>query len=242
MTGKHVIGVLGAVLLALAAAGIYTVAHPDKAHGGSPPSQTITVTGTGVVTATPDRADFSFGVHSQRQTAKGAVAATAVKMQRIINALRDYGIAARDLQTQGVSVYASYVNDVLSGYNASNSVTVKVRDIDKAGVVIDVAVNAGATSVWGPSLFRTDRQLQARNAIRAAVNDARAKAEAAAAASGATVGRLVGVTEGGAVSTPGTGTTGATTGAVAMPPSVPTPVQAGEQSFEVTVSATFVAQ
>jgi len=147
MTGKHAIGMLGAVLLALAAGGIYTVAHPDKAHGGSPPSQTITVTGTGVVTATPDRADFSFGVHSQRQTAKGAVAATAVTMQRIINALRDYGIAAHDLQTQGVSVYASYVNDVLSGYNASNSVTVKVRDIDKAGVVIDVAVHAGATSV-----------------------------------------------------------------------------------------------
>jgi uncharacterized protein len=241
MTGKHVVGVLGAVLLALAAGGIYTVVHPDKAHGGSPPSQTITVMGTGVVTATPDRADFSFGVHAQRQTAKGAVAATAVKMQRVINALKDYGIPARDLQTQGVSVYASYVNDVLSGYNASNSVTVKVRDIDKAGVVIDVAVNAGATSVWGPSLFRTDRQLQARNAIRAAVNDARAKAEAAAAASGATVGRLVGVTEGGAVPTAGSGTTGATTGAVAMP-SVPTPVQPGEQSFEVTVSATFVAQ
>ena len=58
-------------------------------------------------------------------------------------------MATRDLQTQGISVYASYANDVLSGYNASNSVTVKVRDIDKAGVVIDVAVNAGATSVWG---------------------------------------------------------------------------------------------
>jgi uncharacterized protein len=193
------------------------------------------------VTATPDRADFTFGVHALRQTAKGAVAATAVKMQRVINALKDYGVATRDLQTQGISVYASYANDVLSGYNASNSVTVKVRDIDKAGVVIDVAVNAGATSVWGPSLFRTDQQLQARSAIRAAVNDARAKAEAAAAASGATVGRLVGVTEGGAVPTPGTGTTGATTGVVAMP-SVPTPVQAGEQSFEITVSATFVAQ
>jgi uncharacterized protein YggE len=162
-------------------------------------------------------------------------------MQRIINALKAYGIAARDLQTQGVWVSASYINNVLHGYSASNSVTVKVRDIDKAAAVIDVAVNAGATSVWGPSLFRTDRQLQARNAIRAAVNDARAKAEAAAAASGATVGRLVGVTESGAVPTPATGTTAATTGAVGMP-SVPTPVQPGEQSFEVTVSATFVAQ
>ena len=107
--------------------------------------------------------------------------------------------------------------------------------------MIDVAVNAGATSVWGPSLFRSDRQLQARNAIRAAVNDARSKAEAAAAASGATVGRLVGVIEGGAMPTSGNGTTGATTGVVAMP-SVPTPVQPGEQSIELTVSATFVAQ
>ena len=241
MTGKHVVAVLGAVVLALAAGGIYTVVHPDKAHGGSPPSQTITVTGTGVVTATPDRADFTFGVHTNRATAKGAVSASAARMQKIINALKAFGIEARDLQTQGVSVYASYVNEVLNGYNASNSLTVKVRDIDKAGAVIDVAVNAGATSVWGPSLFRSDRQLQARNAIRAAVNDARSKAEAAAAASGATVGRLVGVIEGGATPTSGNGTTGATTGVVAMP-SVPTPVQPGEQSIELTVSATFVAQ
>jgi uncharacterized protein YggE len=241
MTGKHFAVVLGAVALALAAGGLYTVVHPDRAHGGSPPSQTITVTGTGEVSVNPDRADFSFGVHAERATAKGAVAVAAVRMQRVINALKASGIEARDLQTQGVSVSANYVNNFLDGYTASNSVAVKVRDIDKAGAVIDVAVEAGATSVWGPSLFRTDRQAQARNAIRAAVNDARAKAQAAAAASGASIGRLVSVIESGAVPAPVNGTTGATTG-IATVPSVPTPVQPGEQSIEVTVSATFVAQ
>ena len=244
MTGKHFALVLGAVVLTLAAGGIYTVVHPDKAHGGAPPSQAITVAGTGVVITTPDRADFSFGVQTQRATAKGATAATAARMQRIINALKAFGIDARDIQTQQVSVYAQYANSVLDGYTASNSVTVKVRDIDKAGAVIDLAVDAGATNVYGPSMFRTDRQLQARNAIRAAVSDARAKAQAVAAASGATVGRVVAVIENGAIPAPVSGTTTqpAPPRRAARARTVPTPVQPGEQSIEVTVSATFVAQ
>ena len=165
-------------------------------------------------------------------------------MQRIINALKAFGIDARDIQTQQVSVYAQYANSVLDGYTASNSVTVKVRDIDKAGAVIDLAVDAGATNVYGPSMFRTDRQLQARNAIRAAVSDARAKAQAVAAASGATVGRVVAVIENGAIPAPVSGTTTRHhhDGQYGRRVTVPTPVQPGEQSMAVTVSATFVAQ
>jgi|tagenome__1003787_1003787.scaffolds.fasta_scaffold20917950_4 uncharacterized protein YggE len=241
MTGKHFVLALGAVVLALACGGIYMSVRPDNAHGGSPPVQSITVTGTGVVTVTPDRADFSFGVHAQRPTAKGAVAAAAVRMRNLINALNGAGIQSRDVQTQGVSVSAAYTNNILDGYTASNSVVVKVRDIDKAGAVIDVAVDAGATSVWGPSMFRSDRQAQGRNAIRAAVNDARAKAQSAAAASGATIGRLIGVIESGAVPA-SSGTTGGTTTGSTGIASMPTPVQPGEQSVEVTVSATFTAQ
>src|SRR5438045_618460 len=102
MTGKGFAAILGAVVLVLVAGGIYTVIHPDKARGGPQPSQVITVAGTGVVTTTPDRADFWFGVQTDRPTAKGASAATAARMREIIDALKNFGIAGRDIQTQGI--------------------------------------------------------------------------------------------------------------------------------------------
>lgn len=243
MTGKQFLTVLGAVVLVLVAGGIYTVVHPDKAHGGPQPSQAITVAGTGTVTTTPDRADFSFGTHTQRKTAKAAAAATAVKMQKIIDALKKAGLEKRDIQTQQVSIYAQYTSGgTLEGYIASNSVVAKIRNIDRAGVVIDAAVAAGSTNVWGPSLFRSDQQTLARSALKAAVSDARAKAQAIAAASGTSVGRVVSVIEHGAIApaAPAAATTGSTTGGVPAP-SVPTPVQPGEQSVEATVSVTFAA-
>src|SRR5712691_7442129 len=187
MTGKRFTAILGAVALLLAAGGIYATVHPDKAHGGPQPAQVITVAGTGVVTTTPDRADFSFGVSTDRLTATGALAATAQQMQRVINALKASGIEARDIQTQQVSIATRYDAGTIVGYTASNSVIAKVRDIDKAGAVIDAAVEAGATNVWGPSFFRSDHQQLTRSALRAAVSDARAKAQAVAAASGVSV-------------------------------------------------------
>jgi uncharacterized protein YggE len=243
MTGTRFVAVLGTVALILAAGGIYAVVHPDKARGGAQPSQAITVAGTGIVKTTPDRADFSFGAQSQRDTAEAATAATAARMRRIIDALRGSGIALRDIQTQQLSISPQYDSNTLVGYSAFNSVSVAVRNIDKAGTVIDTAVAAGATYVAGPSLFRSDRQELARSALRAAVADARAKAQAVATASGTSVGRVVSVIENGAIA-PTTiyGGTGGTTGTTGTSPaSLPTPVQPGEQSVEATVSVTFAA-
>jgi uncharacterized protein len=243
MTGKGFAAVLGATVVLLAAGGIYATVRPDKAHGGPQPSQVITVAGTGIITTTPDRADFSFGVSTDRATAKDALAVTAERMQRIINALKAAGIQARDIQTQQVSIGTRYDSGVIVGYIASNSVIAKVRDIDKAGPVIDSAVDAGATGVWGPSFFRSDQQQLARNALRAAVSDARAKAQALAAASGASVGRVVSVIEHGAISPGGvTGGVAGSTGSSGGIASVPTPVLPGEQSVTATVSVTFAAQ
>jgi uncharacterized protein len=132
-------------------------------------------------------------------------------------------------------------SSTLTGYIASNSVIAKVRNIERAGTVIDAAVNAGSTNVWGPSWFRSDRQRLERNALRAAVSDARAKAQAIAASSGTSVGRVLSVIEHGAIAyTPPTGgTTSATTGATGQV-TVP-PIQPGEQSVQATVSVTFAA-
>jgi uncharacterized protein YggE len=242
MTGRQFATAIGAVVLLLALLGAYAAVRPDKARGGPAPTQVISVTGTGVVTTTPDRADFSFGVQTQRDSARAAAAANADQMQRVINALRASGIAGRDIQTQQVSISARYDNTGLVGYTASNSVTAKIRAIDTAGAVIDAATAAGASNVYGPSFFRSDRQTLVRTALRGAIADARAKAQAIAAGSDATAGRVLSVIEQGAIPPSGTGTTGSTTtGSTGVTGVTPTPVQPGEQAIQDTVSVTFAA-
>jgi len=100
MTGRLFASVTAGVVLLLALLGAYSAVRPDKARGGPSPTQAITVTGTGLVTTTPDRADFSFGVQTQRASADAATAATAARMQRVINSLRASGIASRDSRSR----------------------------------------------------------------------------------------------------------------------------------------------
>jgi uncharacterized protein len=239
MTARLFASATAGVVLLLIVVGVYAAVRPGQADGGSSPTQAITVTGTGVVMAAPDRADFSFGVQSRRATAKAATAVTSERMQQVINALRASGIAARDIQTQQVSISPQYDNSGVVSYAASNSVNAKIRDIDKAGSVIDAATDAGASSIYGPSFFRSDQQTLARTALRGAIADARAKAQAIAAGSGATVGRVLSVIEQGAIP-PSGGTTGTTTTGSTSIASIP-PVNPGEQSIQETVSATFAA-
>lgn len=243
MTGRFFASVIGAVVLLLALLGSYSALRPDKAQGGSSPTQAITVTGTGEASALPDRADFSFGVQTDRKTAKAALAVNAVRTQHVIDALHAAGIAARDIQTEQVSIWQRYDSSGPAGYTASNYVRAKIRNIDTAGAVIDAATGAGASIVYGPSFFRSDQQALARAALRGAVADARAKADAIAAGSGATVGRVLSVVEQGAMPPPAaTTTTGTTTtGTTTTGTTVPTRVQPGEQTIDETVTATFAA-
>jgi uncharacterized protein len=238
VTPRSFLAVLGAVVLLLTAGAIYSVARPGKAHGGATPAQVITVTGTGVVTTTPDRASFSFGVQSERDKASAAMNATAARIQQVIDSLRAKGIQPAEIQTQYVSISQHWDAGSVVGYVASNSVVAKIRDLARAGVIIDAAVDAGATSVNGPSFYRSDQQQLARTALKAAVADARAKAQAIAAASNLALGRVLAVIEAGAQ--PSGGTTGGTTGTTSIT-SAPTPVLPGEQAITATVSVTFAA-
>jgi uncharacterized protein YggE len=239
VTPKGFFAVLGAVVLLLAAGGIYSVVRPPKAHGGATPSQVITVTGTGVVTTTPDRANFSFGVQTERDKAAAAMAATAARLQKVIDTLKGKGVQPSEIQTQYISISQHWEVGSVVGYIASNSVVARIRDLSRAGILIDAAVDAGANSVNGPSFYRADSQELAKTALRAAVADARAKARAIAAASGVSLGRVLAVIESGAVQ-PSSGTTGGTTGTTSIT-SVPTPVLPGEQAVSSTISVTFAA-
>jgi uncharacterized protein YggE len=183
------------VLVAAAVVAFAGVGRPDLAGGASQASGGITVTGTGTVESTPDQAEFSLGVDSSGPTAAAALAANSERMRRVLAALFAAGVAKQDVQTQDVSVSRAYPDE--NGYSAHNSVSVTIRELAKAGTILDAATNAGANDVYGPTLTRSDRdELQAK-ALRAAVDDARAKARTLADAAGVQLGSVTAITENG---------------------------------------------
>ena len=195
-----------AALVALVVAGaLVAVLRP---HGGaaaaSDTENTITVTGNGSVTTVPDRAAFSFTVETRAATAAAALAQNATETRAVIAAVKGAGVADDDVQTAQVSLSPQTSNDGTSviAYVATNTITAKIRDLAKAGRVIDAAVGAGATGVSGPSLFKGDTDALYRDALKAAVADARAKATALAAAANQTLGHVQSIVEGGSSPVP----------------------------------------
>jgi uncharacterized protein YggE len=144
-------------------------------------------------------------------------------------------VAGEDIQTQNVSISPSYDNGgAVSGYSASNSISVRIGNLARAGAVLDAATNAGANNVYGPMLDRSDReQLQAK-ALRSAVADARSKAEALAGAADVQLGGVTAISEGfenGPEPYYGTVTLAATADRV--------PIEPGKQDIQATVTVTF---
>jgi len=181
--------VVGAAVVALAGVG-----RPDLAGGASEPSGGITVTGTGTVQTTPDQAEFTLGVQSEGPTAREALAANSEEMRRVLAALFAAGVAKGDVQTQTVSVSKSYQGN---GYSAGNSVSLTIRELAKAGSILDAASNAGANDVYGPTLSRSDEAGQQAKALRAAFDNARARARVLAEAAGVQLGRVTAIIESG---------------------------------------------
>ena len=225
-----VLSALGLAVVALAGA-----ARPESASGLAAQlrAEGITVNGMGSIRAVPDRADFSFGVQSTGRTASAALDANSAEMRKVIAALREAGVAAADIQTQQVALSPrlSDNGETILGYIAQNTVTARLRDLDRAGAVIDAAVAAGANQVFGPALSRSNEAELYRNALRSSVADARTKAQAIAAAAGVTLGAVVGVTETGGAPVPIEGK-GAPTADAA-------PIEPGTQEIQASVTVTF---
>lgn len=196
------IRITAVAVLCLAVAALAGVGQPEPARGQEPggPARSITTSGTGSVTTVPDRAHFSFGVQAQSRTASQALEAADAQLRRVVAALRDAGVAQADIQTEQISLSPRTSDDgeAIVGYNAVSSVSVRVRNLDRAGPVVDAAVAAGANQVFGPSLTRSNQAALYRNALKAAYADARAKAEALAEASGVSLGAMTSTVEGGA--------------------------------------------
>lgn len=151
----------------------------------------------------PDVATISTGVVTQALDANAAMRANAVQMDKVMKAIRTAGIAERDIQTSGISLnpeykYVENSPPTITGYQASNTVSVKVRDLGKLGKVLDTLVAQGANQVNGPS-FEVDKPDGAYDEARVgALKKAQARAQTYADALGLKVRRIVSISEGGA--------------------------------------------
>jgi hypothetical protein len=160
----------------------------------------LTLTATAEVQAPPDVADIGAGVVTQAPQADAALRANSEKMVRVMAALRQAGIAERDIQTTGLTVqpqfrYEERQPPVLTGFQATNRVQVTLRDLKAAGRVIDTLVAEGANQIDGPSFRILEPEPLLDRARGEAVRKARARADLYAAAAGMRVGRIATMSE-----------------------------------------------
>jgi len=230
---KYVLLISGVLLVAAAIAGI---AQPSKGGAANPSSTTITVTGNGSANATPDKASFDFGVQVNAATASEAMNKDNQQVQSIIDALKNAGVSASDIQTSSVSLWPQTSSDgqTITGYQASNNVTV-TTSVSKAGSLVDAATAAGANNVNGPNLSVGDQSSFYAKALKLAVQDAQTQAQAIAAASGLTLGGIVHITNQSNAPTP------IMYGAMDAAAKSATPIEAGSQQVQATVTVTYSA-
>ena len=203
--------VLSALILSTALA--LPIAAPALADGDV--TRTISVTGTGIVEAAPDMATLMIGV-----TTQGATAAEA-----------------RDMQTSNLSINPSWTGydtstPTISGYVASNMLTVRVRALDTTGAILDAAVADGANTLNGMIFGLADPEPAYNEARKEAVADARAKAELLAMAAGVKLGQVVSISDAGAMTDPAPMYRDAVAAA-------PVPVQGGELGLIANVAVTW---
>jgi uncharacterized protein YggE len=156
--------------------------------------KTISVTGTGVVKAKPDRAVISLSVVTQADTAEKAVSENADKMDRVVKAVRAMGILENQTETSAYSLnpiweYPKEGSSRIVGYTCSNTVRVTVKDLNKVGGIIDAAVAAGANQVSSLQFTISEEAMRqlGLNALSLAVIDAASKASTIATAAGVTL-------------------------------------------------------
>ena len=214
------------------ALGLAATTLPGSASSAAAEAGGITVQGTASVTSVPDRAELSFGVESKGASARSALSANAAEMRRVIAALKAAG--ATDIKTQYVSLSPQYnEKSEAQGFMATNTVSATIKELAKAGAVIDAAVDAGANQVYGPSLSHGDQDELYRQALKAAVANARANAQVLASAANVSLGRVTTIVEGGGAPQP------VPFAAADKAMAESTPIEPGTQQTNASVTVTF---
>lgn len=197
-------GAMGALAIAaVALAGSFAPSRTASAQDVAPITlpRTITVVGEGKVSVEPDIARINIGVEVMRPSVLEASEANQEVVDSVLAALSNSGIPEEDMQTSNFSVYAERYgpNGPLPedqiNYRVTNTVNVKVRDLEAIGDVLDAAMGAGANNIYGIEFAVDDTSSYASDARAAAVEDARARAEELASLTGVTLGDVVSVSE-----------------------------------------------
>jgi uncharacterized protein YggE len=211
------------------------------------PFPVITVSGEAEISVVPDIAETSAGVTTEAKTVREASEANAQAMTAVIAALKQGGVGEKDIQTGQISIQPVYSSNQakkegrpdeprIVGYRVSNQARLKVREIARLGDVLDRAIAAGATDVFGVSFTVSETSKVLDTARAAAVADAKRKADIYAKAAGAKVGRAIDILESGAaMPRPMRFAASADKRAMAMP----TPVSAGENTLRVGLTVTY---
>jgi uncharacterized protein len=193
---------IAALLIGGAAIGAPALSQPMSAQAPAISGTRLDVVATGEVNRIPDVARINAGVVTQAPTATEAISGNARQMASVRAALKAAGIADRDIQTSSINLNPDYRyedgrNPVLTGYRASNEVTVRFRDIANAGRILDALVAQGANQINGPT-FSLDKPEEALDEARIeALSIARRRAELYARQLGRRVGRILSVSEAG---------------------------------------------
>ena len=177
------------------------------AQSAGPDGTLLSVSAHAEATRVPDVATISAGVVTQAADANAAMQANAKQMDGVMRAIRAAGIAERDIQTSGINLnpqyrYAENQPPAITGYQASNTVNIKVRDIGDLGGVLDALVASGANQVNGPSFEIDEPEAAYDEARREALAKARARANMYAETLGMRVRRIVSIDEGGGFQPP----------------------------------------
>jgi hypothetical protein len=165
------------------------------------PSAGINVNGEGLVKAKPDLATTQVAVDVVNKDVVEAQRDAATRMDRVMVRLKELGIAAEDIKTSQYSIspqydYAANSNKpTLTGYRVVNAISVNIRQLDKAGQILDAVIVAGATRVDGVSFTIADPTPLQSQARAAAVKQARARAEELAKSAGVTLGKVTSINE-----------------------------------------------
>lgn len=217
-----------------------TFAAPAHATD-TPPQRTITITGEGEAVGVPDIAWIDTGVVTEGKTAAAALAANTAAMEAVFKGLEEAGIEKRDMQTSQFSVYPVYEQmeprdrpqtPKIGGYRVANQLTVKVRDLDALGGILDKVVTLGSNQLSGIRFSIDKPEPLLDEARQKAVADALRKAKLYAGAAGVALGQIMSISEGG-VSYP---QPVYAKQMMAMERDASVPVAAGEQTLSANVT------
>jgi uncharacterized protein YggE len=189
--------IAAAVILTLAGS---LVAFAAPAGADNAPERTISVNGTAQVTLKPDVAYVTFGTLTNDQSAAAARGANDTLMGKVMTAVKAQGVDTdKDVKTVNYSIYPRYDNNgtTITGYEVSNSIQVKVRNLDKLGAIMDAAVSAGANLSNGLYFDVEDSDAAYNQALEKAIENARQRAETLAKSAGGAVGAVVNASQSG---------------------------------------------